>query len=134
VCASRPHHARRFLAASSSDDAKAQSAPGPTAGPALKGISSTSLTVQRARARDRLAPYPPGFRIARPLGDSRSDLVIRPGSSLPVQTTTPARPPFRRPERPRKGQARGKVGRFFERASVDSAEPAISPRYPRVGR
>jgi len=126
VCASQPHHARRFSAASSSDDAKAQSAPGPTAGPALKGISSTSLAFQRARARDRLAPYPPGFRIARPLGDSRSDLMICPGSSLPVHITTPAWPTFRRPERPRKGQAKRKVGRFSGRERGQKDFPALS--------
>ena len=61
----RPHHARRFWTASSSDDAETQSAPGPIAGPALKGISDTSLTFQRARARDRLAPVQRGIRPAR---------------------------------------------------------------------
>ena len=53
---SRCLHARRFWTASSSDDAKTQFPKDPTAGPALKGISSTNLTFQRARARDRLAP------------------------------------------------------------------------------
>jgi len=61
----RPHHARRFWTASSSDNAKAQFPKGPIAGPALKGISDTSLTVQRARrpgsapARGRTAFVPP---------------------------------------------------------------------------
>jgi hypothetical protein len=57
-------HARRFWTASGFDGAKTQSAPGPIAGPALKGISDTSLTFQRARARDRLAPGA-GWRSSR---------------------------------------------------------------------
>ena len=107
--------------------AKAQSATDPTAGPALKGISSTSLPFQRARAQDRLLPRAPARSCRAGLArDCQSDLVIRPGSSLPVQTTTPASPPFRRPERPRTGQARQKVGRILRSERGRKDFPALS--------
>ena len=112
-------------------DAKAQSATDPTAGPAFKGISSTSLPFQRARAQDRLLPCAPARSCRAGLArDCQSDLVIRPGSSLPVHSTTPASPPFRRPERPRTGQAKTKLGRFLRSERGRKDFPALSTLGP----
>ena len=109
--------------------AKTQSATDPTAGPALKGISSTSLPFQRARAQDRLLPRAPVRSCRAGLArDCQSDLVIRPGSSLPVHITTPASPPFRRPERPRTGQAKAACARFLWRERGQKDFPPLSTR------
>jgi len=57
-------------------DAKTQSATDPTAGPALKGISSTDLPFQRARAQDRLLPCAPARSCRACLArDCQCDLV-----------------------------------------------------------
>jgi hypothetical protein len=131
----RPHHARRFRTASSSDNAKTQSAPDPAAGPALKGISSTDLTVQRARARRSLRTVhwtvlpatPDTPTVSRPVAAWRSTRhaprgfkkrprdapgFVAPGmphdAGLPHVTDVP--------ERPRPMQAGRKLGRFSGRA------------------
>jgi len=107
-------HARRFWTASSSDGAEGAIRAGPIAGPALKGISDTSHAFQRApRPRSSRARWPHGIRPAMRPEDSQSGLVIRPGSSLPVRSTTPARPPFRRPERPRDRSGTATLERNF---------------------
>jgi hypothetical protein len=96
--------------------------------PLLRELAQCYLPVQRARAQDRLLPYPPGFV---PPGLSG----IQEAASWPARIRhlrfTPRRRPgsrFRRPERPRLSQARRKLDRFFGGASVDRDFPALSTR------
>jgi hypothetical protein len=81
--------------------------------PLLRELAQCYLPVQRARAQDRLLPYPPGF-----VPPSLSG--IQEAASWPVRIRhlrfNPRRRPgsrFRRPERPRLSQARRKVDRFL---------------------
>lgn len=66
-------------------------------------------------------------RPAQPVRDSRRGLMARPDSSPPVHATTPSRPTFRRPERPRNGSGDERVRPIFRLRQMGIA---MSPRCP----